>query len=594
MAIIYSASSKHLGDIFALSLDGLSSPLIQIEMHDHVHGSHANGWGFGWYPNDNQAAMVMKDPLASSAHLLVDALTDWAEFRSTVFLCKLRGAAKGYSHHEAQPFSRSFAGRNWLFLHNGDLEKKALEKLSDNKSRFLEPLGVTDSELAFCILLGNMQASEARTLLDIAPEAILDWFQRFDALGGSDMVMTEGLTVACFHGTNSPKRIFYRRLLPPDNQDNIDLDVALVKLNDPRDSCRTALIFSSAPTQEDDWIPMEPGQLIIAKRGAIIWKNGSSQTTTTYKPKPPVTVFHGDSPSVAPSYKPTYRLFDIAHTTTYGYTEPVEHSTHVFRLHPVEDPIQEVLQYQLSVSAPGEKIQFDDVFGNQSVHYAIHVPYTHLVIESISRVKVFALPTDDHSLSRRQTSIPLLWMPWQRQMMMAYLLPVELPETQLIELTEYAMSFVERNDYQLLDTLNDINRSIYSDYQYVPGSTSLSTTPFDVYTTRKGVCQDFAHLFICMARLLGIPARYQMGYIFTGANYENKIQSEASHAWVEAYLPYVGWRGFDPTNGCRVGQDHLRVACGRNYFDATPTAGTLYKGGGTETLSVRVKMEEVR
>jgi transglutaminase-like putative cysteine protease len=84
-----------------------------------------------------------------------------------------------------------------------------------------------------------------------------------------------------------------------------------------------------------------------------------------------------------------------------------------------------------------------------------------------------------------------------------------------------------------------------------------------------------------------------MGYIYTGANYENKIQSDASHAWVEIYLPYVGWRGFDPTNGIMVSQDHVRVACGRNYRDATPTSGTIFKGGGTERLAVDVKIKEV-
>jgi transglutaminase-like putative cysteine protease len=184
-------------------------------------------------------------------------------------------------------------------------------------------------------------------------------------------------------------------------------------------------------------------------------------------------------------------------------------------------------------------------------------------------------------------------MPWQRQMMMPYLLPPELPESQLTELTDYAMSFVERNDYHLLSTLEDMNASIYRDYKYVSGSTSLSTTPFEVYTSRKGVCQDFANLFICLARLLSTPARYRMGYIYTGANYENKIQSDASHAWAEVYLPFVGWRGFDPTNGCAASQDHIRVACGRNYRDATPTAGTIYKGGGKETLRVEVQMREV-
>ena len=98
---------------------------------------------------------------------------------------------------------------------------------------------------------------------------------------------------------------------------------------------------------------------------------------------------------------------------------------------------------------------------------------------------------------------------------------------------------------------------------------------------------------ICLARLLHIPARYRMGYIYTGANYENQIQSDASHAWVELYLPQVGWHGLDPTNGIQVGLDHVRVACGRNYRDATPTSGTIYKGGGMETLEIRVQVQDL-
>jgi transglutaminase-like putative cysteine protease len=96
-----------------------------------------------------------------------------------------------------------------------------------------------------------------------------------------------------------------------------------------------------------------------------------------------------------------------------------------------------------------------------------------------------------------------------------------------------------------------------------------------------------------MARLLNVPARYRMGYISTGADYRNRIQSDASHAWVEIYLPWIGWHGLDPTNGCQVNLDHIRVACGRNFRDATPTSGTIYKGGGMETLVLGVRVEEL-
>jgi transglutaminase-like putative cysteine protease len=92
---------------------------------------------------------------------------------------------------------------------------------------------------------------------------------------------------------------------------------------------------------------------------------------------------------------------------------------------------------------------------------------------------------------------------------------------------------------------------------------------------------------------LNVPSRYRVGYIHTGNKYENPNQGDASHAWAEVYLPYLGWRGFDPTNGVLVTQDHIRVACGRNYRDATPTSGTIFRGGGTETLTVQVRVEEI-
>ncbi|MEO1338293.1 MAG: transglutaminase family protein, partial [Myxococcota bacterium] len=213
-----------------------------------------------------------------------------------------------------------------------------------------------------------------------------------------------------------------------------------------------------------------------------------------------------------------------------------------------------------------------------------------LSARSVVRVRSY-MPADLQSPHRR-FSIPLVWMPWQRQMMTPYLLPPELPETQLQELIDFAMNFVERQDFDLVQTLIDMNTTIYRDFKYVSGSTTMATTPFQVFAQRRGVCQDFANLLICLARLLNVPARYRVGYIYTGTNYENTVQSDASHAWAELYLPWSGWQGFDPTNGCLVNRDHIRVACGRNYGDATPTSGTIYKGGSNERLQVDVKVIE--
>jgi len=605
-------------DILALSFDSVSSPSVKLHLTDQQYGTHPLGWGVAWFPNDNQAAIVKKDPAARNTDVQLDQLSDWNNLRSSVFFCKVKGAASGYTHHETQPFTRSFAGQDWLFMHNGDLDKKRLAEMHKDKSRFLEPLGQTDSELAFCYLLGKVMETEARKLSHVPNEMLLDWFHNLDALGSADMCISDGVTVACFYGTRSGRKLYYSRVTPPDHPTEYRSETTVLKLQDPRDTYRTCLIISSAPYDAGAWLEMLPGQLLIARRGSIVWNSqpNTQQMALSFPPtgnKPREQVLgafgaqQGEQAQLlhqsvvnarsitaaADGSLLAYRTFDVTHVTEYHYSEAVEHSTHVFRLQPVEDPIQEVVSSQFSITTAGEETRYEDVFGNQSIHYSVHRPYTELSISSTSRVKIYALPPDDYSLSQRRASIPLVWMPWQRQMMSSYLLPPELPETQLRELTEYAMSFVARNDSKLLETLKDMNLSIYHDFEYVPGATSVGTTPFEVYSSREGVCQDFANLLICLTRLLSIPSRYRMGYIYTGVNYENKIQSDASHAWVEIYIPYVGWRGFDPTNGCLVAQDHVRVACGRNYIDATPTSGTIYKGGGTETLAVKVQMVEV-
>jgi transglutaminase-like putative cysteine protease len=136
-----------------------------------------------------------------------------------------------------------------------------------------------------------------------------------------------------------------------------------------------------------------------------------------------------------------------------------------------------------------------------------------------------------------------------------------------------------------------VNQSIFQEYKYTQGETTVYTTPFEVYTHRRGVCQDFTNLFICLARLLGLPARYVCGYLWTGPKNPNQRQAEASHAWAQVYLPEVGWKGFDPTNGILTQTDHVRVAVGRSYRDATPTAGTIFVGGGGEKLEVEVRVE---
>jgi transglutaminase-like putative cysteine protease len=289
------------------------------------------------------------------------------------------------------------------------------------------------------------------------------------------------------------------------------------------------------------------------------------------------------------------KTFDVVHRTVYKYAQAVERSAHLLRLTPVHDRLQTVHQHEIEISVPHQRRDYDDVFGNRVRRIAIDSPFSEMVIESRSVVEVLDVDPLASEPIHVSSTIPLVWMPWQRQVLDPYLLPPELPETELAELAEYAMSFVKRNDSDLLATLLDINDTIHREYVYQPGITNNQSTAFDVYVNRRGVCQDFTNLFICLARLLVVPARYVCGYVYTGPKSAELLphqrQGEASHAWVQLYLPQLGWKGFDPTNGILTQTDHVRTAVGRNRLDATPTAGTIFVGGAGETLAVEVSVE---
>jgi transglutaminase-like putative cysteine protease len=260
-------------------------------------------------------------------------------------------------------------------------------------------------------------------------------------------------------------------------------------------------------------------------------------------------------------------------------------------LRPVDDWKQTVVAHQLKVSPRVQEVEYEDVFGNWTTRFDLNKPYKQLTITAESVVEVFdADPFAFAKLPIRPPSFPLVWMPWERTMLAPYLTPDELPEGQLRALYDYAMSFVKRNKGDLMETLFAINLTLFREYQYVAGCTTVETTAFDVMMQRRGVCQDFSNLFITLARLLGIPARYVCGYIFTGNN-NGRATSDASHAWVQLYIPNIGWKGFDPTNGTLPVTDHVRVAYGRHFLDATPTEGTIY-GSANETMSLEVEVTE--
>jgi transglutaminase-like putative cysteine protease len=168
------------------------------------------------------------------------------------------------------------------------------------------------------------------------------------------------------------------------------------------------------------------------------------------------------------------------------------------------------------------------------------------------------------------------------------LLPSEfaIPTPALQELAQ-ALSVRRRDDP--LSLLHEINRGVYEWFDYVPRSTKVDSPIDDALQSRKGVCQDFAHIMIALIRGLKIPCRYVSGYLYHRTEDRDRSVEGATHAWVEALLPHLGWVGFDPTNCLVEGDRHIRVAIGRDYADVPPTKG-VYRGSTSSELTVAVQV----
>ncbi len=592
-----------MSQLLALSFDSVTAPSLTLGQDHKANEEKLYGWGLSWYTGEDYAATILKDSNFQSQALTTRLLDDWKKFQSTLFICHLRGATKSIKEKNTQPFGRTYAARNWVFSHNGSLNNDYKTRLSLGTNPIFEPLGNTDSELIFCWLITKMHELKLRSLKEIGWDRLHQWLQFINKFGTLNLIFSDGHDLIVYQDYNDFHPLYYSRQKPPHEKNIFYARNTKLEFDKKQISSRTCMTFSTEQSLFKNSSIMKAGQMMVVRRGSILWERTIKQQSF----KTDNDVFHETLPikdseekevdDLTLCYYPQkkhyeHSLLNVHHETRYLYENSVELSKHLFRLHPINDRYQRIQEFNLSISSRTQHETFDDVFGNRVTLLQIDEPYKELIVTMNAKVKLFKSPSLSRSILHNRRKIPLLWMPWQRQMMQPYLLPNELPEPQMAELTDFAMSFVKRNDYDVLDTLKDMNETIHRDFTYHAKTTNLETTAYDVLIKRRGVCQDFTNLFISLVRLLSIPARYRMGYIYTGADYVNKQQSEASHAWVEIYLPWLGWRGFDPTNGCIVSQDHVSVACGRSYHDATPTSGTIFKGGnGTEQLYVNVRVE---
>ncbi|WP_419187056.1 transglutaminase family protein [Azohydromonas sediminis] len=301
-------------------------------------------------------------------------------------------------------------------------------------------------------------------------------------------------------------------------------------------------------------------------------------------------------------------VLDVEHETVYRYSAPVDWAHHQAFLRPREDRGQQLLHFALDITPPPLRLTEElDRFGNTRHSFTAAGAHRELRVRAASRVRVeppAAMPPEDTP-------------PWERlRERLTYRAGCRFEAaTEFAVPSPYVPRFEPLRAYALRSfapqrpaaaAAIELMQRLHADFAYVSASTTVDTPLEAVWQSRRGVCQDFAHLLIGALRMLGLAARYVSGYLLTQPppGQAPLVGADASHAWVALWCPRGDgtgdgtgdgdgdWLELDPTNACLPASDHVRVAIGRDYGDVTPLRGVI-RGGGTHQLAVHVTTRRV-
>lgn len=281
--------------------------------------------------------------------------------------------------------------------------------------------------------------------------------------------------------------------------------------------------------------------------------------------------------------------FEITHTTRYRYGHPAAEAYGEARLRPPELESQTVLSQRLEIDPNVTTSAYQDSFGNHVDFFSLPFRHSHLLVSNKMVVKTTPIPLPEESLK--------VSVQEARQILTSALVDIFdfLQPTPVVvigrEATMWARRFL-RGRATLGESVQRLCETIHDEFTYRSGSTENSTPLTQVWKSKTGVCQDFAHIGLSVLRTAGLPARYVCGYIEAYAPDPSRklTGAMATHAWIEVLVPGMRWVGIDPTNRQWVNERYVVVAYGRDFRDATPLRGT-FKGSGGQTMSARVYMK---
>ncbi len=277
-------------------------------------------------------------------------------------------------------------------------------------------------------------------------------------------------------------------------------------------------------------------------------------------------------------------LLKISHETRFVYSDPVAETVLKVRMAPSSDEDQTALGYRLRIAPRATVTSYRDGFANRVDLFNVLTPYQELVVQATSHVRTHRRPCRLRLDASRYDPAAAVDVD-----ALEFLAPSALVDRSAALdacADELRGRLPSPGHGSLAEVVDLVMGAVRDRLKYEKKVTTAKTPLSEALGLGRGVCQDFAHMFIGGARQLGVPTRYVSGYV----NHPGEI---ATHAWCQVWAgPTLGWVDVDPTHGCLPGDDHVVTAVGRDYADVPPNRG-LWRGKATELIKVTVTVEPV-
>jgi hypothetical protein len=269
--------------------------------------------------------------------------------------------------------------------------------------------------------------------------------------------------------------------------------------------------------------------------------------------------------------------YSITYNAENEYENPVENASWQFLIVPENNDTQELIRIDIKNSL-GAKNEFsENGYGFRTIRINTQEKFQKLNFKATFKIKKISLDPFGQ--------VPVFNISSNYELVQSLGFKVDfepfLGQGKFTTLPQSSINLFAFDPTQsIFDNLQKLNLWVYRFIEFKPGATHVDTLLEEIIERPQGVCQDFTHLFCALARINRIPARYVSGYLHQGNGYFGDSQM---HAWAEAYVPQIGWMGFDPANNLLANDNHIKVAHGKDFNDCSPLKGVVYSHGANKT-----------